>query len=305
MSIDTVSIVLLIVLLLGFYLFPIIIAVAITLFSLKQLKKEAKKFGINKNTIKDWLNDKWKKKREQHALQKKPLWKDKIIIKQILIFADAIFFIYIFPHWLLRMVLLLKYGNLWDWKLPFISYNLLDLVYLAIAFASVVAGYPAIGIFIGMIVAIVSVKDVIDYFITDRKGFKLINIPLHKFHITSFIYRWIILGSVYALFYFGLGTFNLNAFSEEMTVIDSFYYSFATITTVGYGDIHAISNVAKIISISEMIAGFCFAIFAVSLIISVWIQRKSESEKQVMEKKNEKEVEEENEVAEDIVGGAV
>ncbi|KAM3127525.1 hypothetical protein pb186bvf_020367 [Paramecium bursaria] len=54
--------------------------------------------------------------------------------------------------------------------------------------------------------------------------------------------------------------------------IASIYYSFTTLTTVGYGDIHSSTTAEMIITIVFMIVGVCFYSFTIGLLSSVLLQ---------------------------------
>lgn len=47
-------------------------------------------------------------------------------------------------------------------------------------------------------------------------------------------------------------------------LIDCFYFSLITIGTVGYGDIHPVSGIAKLVVCSEVVSGYFFLVIAIS-----------------------------------------
>jgi len=57
--------------------------------------------------------------------------------------------------------------------------------------------------------------------------------------------------------------------SSQTKYIASIYYAFYTLTTVGYGEIHAKSSAEMIITIILMIVGVCFYSLTIGLLSSV------------------------------------
>ncbi|WP_292436152.1 potassium channel family protein [Methylobacter sp.] len=63
---------------------------------------------------------------------------------------------------------------------------------------------------------------------------------------------------------------NPGAFDRPIeTTLDSFYFSVVTLATVGYGDIHPVGSVAKILVIIEVLLGILLLAIMVGAAISV------------------------------------
>jgi hypothetical protein len=79
---------------------------------------------------------------------------------------------------------------------------------------------------------------------------------------------YFLLGLFWAILYSIVVRFNPNALSNIHEVdFDIYYYSFTTLTTLGYGDIAPVSTYAKILAILEAIVGPVYlAIFVAQLI---------------------------------------
>ena len=79
---------------------------------------------------------------------------------------------------------------------------------------------------------------------------------------------YFLLGLFWAILYRIVVTFNPDALSNMHNVdFDIFYYSFTTLTTLGYGDIAPVGTYAKILAILEAITGPVYlAIFVAQLI---------------------------------------
>lgn len=81
---------------------------------------------------------------------------------------------------------------------------------------------------------------------------------------------YFLLGLFWAVLYMIQLTLNKNALSnihEGAEAFDCYYYSFTTLTTLGYGDISPVSKYAKILAIMEAVTGPVYlAIFVAQLI---------------------------------------
>ena len=84
--------------------------------------------------------------------------------------------------------------------------------------------------------------------------------PKHKFNIIDVIYNWVLIIGSYGVFYFTVSQRYPNSFNIKLSVFDSIYFSFVTITTLGYGDIIPLYDIAKIITICEVATGFIFIV---------------------------------------------
>ena len=88
---------------------------------------------------------------------------------------------------------------------------------------------------------------------------------------------YFLLGFLWAVFYMILLTFNPNALTnmqKETASFDSFYFSYATLTTLGYGDIAPVTRYAKILVIMEAVTGPVYLAIFVAQIIGLNIAQK-------------------------------
>jgi hypothetical protein len=86
-----------------------------------------------------------------------------------------------------------------------------------------------------------------------------------------------LLGLFWAILYMILLTFNPNALTniqKETAGFDSYYYSFVTLTTLGYGDITPVARYAKILAIMEAVIGPVYLAIFVAQLIGLNIARK-------------------------------
>ena len=89
---------------------------------------------------------------------------------------------------------------------------------------------------------------------------------------------YFLLGLFWAVLYMIMLTFNEYAFNpvipKETAGLDCYYYSFTTLTTLGYGDITPVANYAKILAIMEAVIGPVYLAIFVAQIIGMNIAQK-------------------------------
>lgn len=89
---------------------------------------------------------------------------------------------------------------------------------------------------------------------------------------------YLLLGLLWALAYLLVGGADAKAFSfsvppdspHELTRFNAFYYSFMTLTTVGYGDITPVSEVARMLAIMESMSGTLFVGMLIARLVSLY-----------------------------------
>ncbi|MBW1822586.1 MAG: two pore domain potassium channel family protein [Deltaproteobacteria bacterium] len=91
---------------------------------------------------------------------------------------------------------------------------------------------------------------------------------------------YFLIGLLWTIFYMIMLIINPQAFNNIQKPSDNFYYSFTTLTTLGYGDITPATTYAKLLSISEAFVGQVYlAIFIAQLVglaIAQKLQQKQE-----------------------------
>jgi Ion channel len=80
---------------------------------------------------------------------------------------------------------------------------------------------------------------------------------------------YLLLGMFFAFIYGAMDRFNPHFFANgaEATVARCLYFSFTTLTTVGYGDYTASSNLGHTLSVTEGLLGQIYLVTIVSLIV--------------------------------------
>ena len=102
---------------------------------------------------------------------------------------------------------------------------------------------------------------------------------IDSYVISSAISIYVLVGIFwYLLFMFLLmidpDSFHIRNFNPEMVTIDMIYFSFTTLTTLGYGDITPLSYTAKMWSITEAMMGVMFLAIMISRVVSLFGSKK-------------------------------
>ena len=102
---------------------------------------------------------------------------------------------------------------------------------------------------------------------------------IDSYIISSAISIYVLVGIFwYLLFMFLLmidpDSFDIRNFNPEMVSIDMIYFSFTTLTTLGYGDITPVSYTAKMWSITEAMMGVMFLAVMISRVVSLFGSKK-------------------------------
>ena len=91
---------------------------------------------------------------------------------------------------------------------------------------------------------------------------------------------YLLIGFIWALLYGITASLDSNAFSQKIIEMDSYgdavYFSFTTLTTLGYGDIIPVSSLAKILTNSEAIIGQLYPSILIAFLVGGYISQKSQ-----------------------------
>ena len=87
---------------------------------------------------------------------------------------------------------------------------------------------------------------------------------------------YLLFGIAFAFLYLELGTIQTNFWGngqEHVTMRQTFFFSFTTLTTTGYGNLVPAGNPGQTIAVVEMILGQLFLITALGKIVTEWRPR--------------------------------
>ena len=90
---------------------------------------------------------------------------------------------------------------------------------------------------------------------------------------------YLLIGYLWALFYGIVATFDADAFSQPLFLEGSFlralHFSFTTLTTLGYGDIVPLSEVAQVLTNLEAIVGQIYSTVFIAILVGGYLTRRS------------------------------
>jgi hypothetical protein len=263
------------------YFFPWVIVILIAAPKLLELLRLFKKTDTaDKKT--DAIND-LKKKFEKSSKFNTPitdLMKIKpIIISQIWLIIKIVSFFYMLPIAMLRMSLMLRWGSKISWQLPVSFYEIWQVLFLVLSYYYSYKQTPIAGIVIAVVVGTSSFYYIISVLERGETGtLKILNRPLHKLNFRDLIEAGLMIIISFAAVFYSFSNLYPNTFSSKLTILDSLYFSLITASTVGYGDIRPVSNLAKLLIMSEILFGLLYILFIISAFLSVFIKRQSEGQ---------------------------
>ena len=90
---------------------------------------------------------------------------------------------------------------------------------------------------------------------------------------------YLLIGFVWALLYGIVNTLDANAFSQPLirpgSYLRSIHFSFTTLTTLGYGDIVPLSEVAQVLTNLEAIVGQMYSSIFIAILIGSYLSQRS------------------------------
>jgi len=98
------------------------------------------------------------------------------------------------------------------------------------------------------------------------------------------ISAYLMLGLIFTMAYWlvdqltpgGAFSFNTNAGKQSMNGFNAFYFSFITLSTVGYGDITPLSRIARWLAALEAMTGLLYMTVLIARLVSLYSSPKSE-----------------------------
>ena len=181
------------------------------------------------------------------------------------------------PIALLRMALIFRFGISIVWKLPFQLYEIWAFAILGLCFKSAIEGAEYFALTLAALITVSTIFELASNLEIKNSQLRIREIPEHKLHISHLITEALTVVIGFSCIFFCLSLLNPNSFNKNLNIIDSIYFSFMVGTTVGFGHIHPVSGIAKILTITEAFLGFMFVVFMVAVFLAVWVDKKGQS----------------------------
>ena len=265
---------------------PLIIYVFAGIFPLigicrlvRSLSRFAKNFKGNKSDVlQEWikyLTNKAKKKDSECKVEE--LERITLLYVRFLSYLFSfIEFILAFPIFVIRIGIAACFGVKVLWWSCVSLYDLWFLYLVSLSFYLTVIGKTSWAIFLSSVMITYSISYILDYFTPDKKGIlKIVSLPKHKVQISDILTSLLIIILGYGAIYYSITSVRCDAFSTKLSIFDAIYFSFVTISTVGYGDIIPTSILAKALVISEIIIGLAFLIIVLNIYTQIWFKKRT------------------------------
>jgi Ion channel len=102
--------------------------------------------------------------------------------------------------------------------------------------------------------------------------------------LSASISAYLMLGLMWTMAYWlvdqltpgGAFAFNTNAGKESMNGFNAFYFSFITLSTVGYGDITPVTRIARWLAATEAMTGLLYVTVLIARLVSLYSTPKSQ-----------------------------
>jgi hypothetical protein len=100
--------------------------------------------------------------------------------------------------------------------------------------------------------------------------------------LSASISAYLMLGLLWTVAYWLVAQVTPNAFAfntgtkETMAGFNAFYFSFITLSTVGYGDITPVSKVARMLAAMEAMTGLLYVAVLIARLVALYSSPKSE-----------------------------
>jgi len=160
-------------------------------------------------------------------------------------------------------------------KSHFLAGGLLAIVMLAsmwLQYAYPNKGILAIGMIAGVIFIAVVIANILRYMFKSEE--------INREIIYAAILLYLLAALMWAFVYTFLelidpASFNIDLSQHQDYLLVFQYFSFVTITTLGYGDITPVTEVAKAITVLEAVAGQLYLVVAVAWLVGMYVSKKS------------------------------
>lgn len=198
-----------------------------------------------------------------------------IVLHQVWWLVQGISFVFIFPIFMLRMSIAMRWGSKVWWLSPVSLYELWQLAFLCLSYYYTKQNAFYTSFSLAAIVGTTAVWDLLSTLEEKHGTLEILRTPRHKVNIRGIVECGLILLLAFAASYYAMSGVNPSSFTRQLSILDSIYFSVMTIATVGYGDIAPVAGYAKILTTVEVLFGLLYLLFVVGIFLSVYMKHQT------------------------------
>jgi hypothetical protein len=181
-------------------------------------------------------------------LQRLEVW-GSATLKKIVIFIGIVF---LGPPYLLRLAVLMKYGQKVDWKSPIDIFNVWFASFLLLSYYYTDNDSYYISLSITMTLLVLLVGVVVMDFSKKGANLRIYSYPKHKIRVSASLQHAFLILISFSSIYYTLSAINRSAFSRSLSAYDSLVYSLNTLVRNPFLDIRPISRLAEAVVSSRI-----------------------------------------------------
>jgi len=199
-----------------------------------------------------------------------------IVVQQVLWLVKVISYVFMFPIAMLRLSISVRWGSKVLWLSPVNLYELWRLAFICLSYYYTKQNSFYISFLLAAIVGSSAIWELMSMLEQKDGILGILRTPQHKVNIRSIIESGLILVLSFSASYYAMSAINPSSFTQQLSILDSIYFSVITIATVGYGDIAPVAGYARILTIVEVLLGLLYILFVIGIFLNVYIKHQNE-----------------------------
>ncbi len=199
-----------------------------------------------------------------------------IVLHQVWWLVKGISCVFMFPIVMLRLSIATRWGSRVWWLSPVNLYELWRLAFLCLSYYYTKQNAFYTSFLLAAIVGTSAIWELVSMLEQKDGILEILRTPRHKVNIRGILESGLILVLAFAASYYAMSVINPSSFTQQLSILDSIYFSVITIATVGYGDMAPVAGYARILTIVEVLLGLLYILFVVGIFLSVYIKHQNE-----------------------------
>lgn len=199
------------------------------------------------------------------------LKKEKTYFIEPFIFVLETFrFFFIFPIFVFKFSIILRFGIRHEWRIPFDYYDIWSMIFIVVSFHNACLGANYLSFFqLFMVFNLYFLGLLEDLKITNGK-IGLLSTKTHKIHLHHIVSTVLFIILSFSSLFHLISQIDPKAFSCKLSIISSIYFSIVSFATVGYGDITPTSDLARIAVSLEILIGMFVILGYLVIYVGYW-----------------------------------